>query len=316
MLATLPLIGAVGFMLIEGWGFFDSFYMAVITLTTVGFREVHELGRAGQLFVVGYLVLGLGTFFYGIVQLGERIVRMELGTWFERRKMDSALKGMKNHVIVCGFGRMGRTVCRNLAEKELPFVAIDRNRDALEDCQKLGWVWLLGDATDDEVLVEAGIERARGLASVLDEDADNVYVVLSARILAKTLPIMARASDEKSMAKLKKAGADRVVSLYEAGASKMAELISNPKIEDYAEIDSGEARELDLAEFQVDAQSPYSGRTLAETGLRKRGIVIVGIKRKNGELLLPPKESARIEIDDALIVLGKADAIAKLLARA
>src|SRR5262249_30816787 len=129
-------------------------------------------------------------------------------------------------------------------------------------------------------------------------------------------PIMARASDEKSMLKLKKAGADRVVSLYEAGAAKMAELISNPNVEEFAEISSGEGRELDLAEFNVDAESPYSGRTLAETGLRQRGVVIVGIKRKSGELLLPPKETARIETDDALIVLGKADEVAKLLARA
>jgi voltage-gated potassium channel len=314
MLSALALAGTAGFMLIEGWEFLDALYMAVITLTTVGFREVHELSRGGQIFVIVYLVFGFGAFFYGAVQLGELVMRAELSAWLGKMKMDSTLKSLRNHVIVCGFGRMGRTVCRHLAEKRLPFVVVERNAEAVVDCQRAGWPYLVGDATDDQTLAEAGIARAAGLATVLSEDADNVYVVLSARLLSKELTIMARASDEKSAPKLRKAGADRVVSLYEAGATKIAELLANPNLEEFLELSPTPGREVDIAEIHVDAASPYAGRTVGQSALEERGVLLVGLKRKNGELMLPPKQDTRIEIDDALIAVGRAGAVATLLA--
>lgn len=301
-------------MLIEGWGFFDSLYMAVITITTVGFREVHELGRAGQLFVIVYLLLGFGTFFYGLVELGSSALRFELGEWLGKRRMDMTVKALREHVIVCGFGRMGGVVCRHLAGKKVPFVVIERDGDAAARCSQRGWPVLIGDATDDQTLIDAGIARARGLATVLSEDADNVYVVLSARMLAKTLPIAARASDEKSVPKLRKAGADRIVSLYEAGAAKMSEVVVNPNVEDFAEISAAEGRELDLAELHIDRASPHAGRAVGATELEAPGVVVVGIKRRGGEVSLNPPPTAMIDVDDALIVLGKADAVARLLA--
>lgn len=315
MLAALPLIGALGFMAFEGWNFFDSLYMAVITLTTVGFQEVHPLSTAGRSFTMVFLIAGLGIFFYGVVQFGELVVRAELADWFGRRRMDATLKSMKDHVIVCGFGRMGRVLCRHLAAKGTPFVVLDRDPEAVAPCQDQGWAWLIGDATDDATLVAAGIERARGLATVLEDDADNVYVVLSARLLSKTIQILARASDEKSVPKLQKAGANRVVSLYEASATKMAQLLANPKLEDFMELFAGSSSEVDLAEIHVGATSRYAGVTLDRTDFRERGVIVVGIRRVGGELILPPPSTLTIEADDSLIAVGKAHAIAELVAR-
>jgi len=315
LLAALPLIGAGGFVLVEGWSFFDALYMAVITLTTVGFREVHELSAAGRVFTMVFLVTALGVFFYGVVQLGELVVRAELSDWLRRRRMHAALKSMKDHMIVCGFGRMGRVLCRHLAAKGLCFVALDRDEAALADCRDNGWPWLVGDATDDASLVAAGIERARGLAAVLADDSDNVYVVLSARLLNRNLQILARASDEKSVSKLQKAGADRVVSLYEASATKMAQLLASPNLEDFMEIFTGGGSELDLAEIRVTPGSPYAGTALDKTDFRERGVIVVGIRRGDGELILPPPSSMTIEPEDSLIAVGKARAIAELVER-
>ena len=201
-------------------------YMAVITITTVGFREVHELSRSGQLFVVAYLLLGFGTFFYALLELGGSALRAEFGNWLGKRRMDMIVKALHGHVIVCGFGRMGAVVCRHLVPK------------------------------------------------------------------------------------LRKAGADRIVSLYETGAAKMSEVVVNPNVEDFAEIVAAEGRELDVAELHIDRTSPHAGRAVGATP----GVVVVGIKHKDGQISLNPPQSAVIEVDDALIVLGKTDGVTQLLA--
>lgn len=222
------------------------------------------------------------------------------------------IKNMRDHYIVCGLGRIGSTLCQQLASKKLPFVAIDRNEAALADAQQQGWTWLLGDANDDRTLLAAGIQRARGLAAVLPADADNLYVVLSARLLKRELQIVCRAADDASIAKMQKAGADRVISPYRAGAIKLARLLTNPKLDDFLELLPEQAGGLDLAEIRVAAGGPYAGRTLGETDFRRRGVIIVGIRRANGDLVLPPTGADRLEIDDELIALGQAQAISGL----
>lgn len=313
VLVALPLLGACGFVLIEdGWTFFDGLYMAVTTLSTVGFQEVHPLSTAGRVFVIFYLVIGLGVFLFGIVQLGEMAVRAELRDWLQQRRRGGMIKSMRDHYIVCGMGRIGNTICQQLAAKKLPFVAIDRSLEALADAQQQNWPWLVGDANDDRTLLAAGVERARGLAAVLPADADNLYVVLSARLLRKELQIVCRAADDASITKMEKAGADRVISPYRAGAIKLARLLTNPKLDDFMELLPATAGGLDLGEIRVSADSPYAGRTLSETDFRSRGVIIVGIRRANGELLLPPTGGTRMEVHDELIALGQAQAIAEL----
>jgi voltage-gated potassium channel len=286
--------------------------MAVTTLTTVGFGEVHPLSNPGRAFVIVYLIVGLGVFSYGLVQLGETAVRTEMSYWLGKRRRSGMLKTMQNHYIICGFGRMGRTLCRQLADKRLPFVIVEKQEGTLAEAQQRDWPWIVGDASDDRTLREAGIERARGLASVLSSDADNLYVVLSARLLSKHLQIVSRASDETSVAKMEKAGANRVISLYSAGAVKMAQMLANPDLEDFIEIFTSHGSGLDLAEIHVTANGPYAGRTLGETDFRTRGIIIVGVRRANGELVLPASGSVMLAVDDELIALGKAEAISEI----
>lgn len=315
LLMALTLFGAFGFMLIEEWGFLDSLYMAVITITTVGFEEIRPLSGGGRIFVIAYLALGIGVFFYGIVQIGEIVLRAQFGEWLGRRKLEKAIKTMKNHLIICGFGRMGRQISRQLAAKGLPFVVIDREEEALSECREEGWTWILGDATDDRVLEEAGVTEARGLATVLPSDADNVYVILSARLLSPKIQIIARAGDEKSVVKMERAGANRVVSLYATGAMKIAHFLIHPSVERFLEVITAEGRELDLAEVHVTERAPYAGKALMETDFSSQGIIIVGIRRPGGELLLPPPSAATLDPGDLLIALGKAEAIENLIQR-
>ena len=313
LLASLGLIGALGFQIIEGWNFSDAIFMAVTTLTTVGYGEIHPLSDSGRLFVILYLVMGLGLFLFGIVQLGEVVLRTQLRDWLGRKRMDTAIKQLNGHYIVCGFGRMGRTLCQQFSLRGLPFVVVDKNAESLIICQENGWHHIRGDATDDEVLTNAGVTKAKGLAVVVGSDADNLYVVLSARLLNKELTIIARSSDDKSAKKLQQAGATRVVSLYSTGAMKAASLLLNPNVDHFFETVSAGNNAINLTEISVPQGSPYAGKALNRTDFGKRGVVIVGLRRGVDELLLPVPGTEEIRIGDSLIALGKAEAIAALI---
>jgi voltage-gated potassium channel len=310
---VLTAIGTIGFHWIEGWDFLDSLYMAVITLTTVGFNEVHPLGPGGRIFAMVFLVVGLGVFMYGAVALGEFVVQAQLGAWLGRNKMSTTLLKMKNHFIICGFGRFGRSLCEELAARGLPFVIVEADAEVAAYCQEQGYVFLVGDATEDAVLRDAGIERARGIACTLPSDAANLYVVMSARLLQKDLQILSRATTEKDAMKLRRAGADRVISLYATGAAKMAQLMANPRVEDFFEVVTAKGKSMDIAEVQVAPKASYAGRTLAQSGFRDRGIMVVGIRRASGELLIPPGPNDAIDVGDCLIVMGKVGAVQLLL---
>jgi voltage-gated potassium channel len=309
LLATLTFVGVMGFMTIEGWDFLEALYMSIITLSTVGYREVQPLSDAGRVFVIVYLVAGLGVFFYGVAQIGEAVLQAQLCDWFGRRRMEKIIRKMKDHYVVCGFGRMGRHVCAQLAAKGLPFVAIDKDEDVLLECKEKDWLFVQGDATEDRILSHAGIEQARGLAAVLPKDADNVYVTLSARILAPDVQIIARASDEKGVTKMRKAGASRVVSLYTAGAVKIAHFFIHPNVNEFLDVVTTEGTELDLAEVAVKPETPFAGQTIEEADFAAKGVVIVGLREATGRLLLPPRRDQQIQAGDSLIALGRADVI-------
>jgi voltage-gated potassium channel len=313
ILLLLTTTGTLWFWQIERWSLLDSLYMTVITLSTVGFHEVRPLSPRGRVFLIVFLVTGLGVFLFSIVQIGELIVRAEMGNWRRRRSMYSALKSLEGHCIVCGFGRMGRRICQHLAERKSSFVAIDRSETLVAECEERGWPYVCDDATRDETLRDAGVAHARGLAAVLNDDADNLFVVLSARLLVPKLQIIAREMDETSARKMEKAGANRVVSLYATGAATMAQLLVNPQVEDFFELVPARGIGLDLAEIRVNGESPYVDKSLAETDFRDRGVIIVAIRRPNGEVLLPPPASTIIRRDDELIALGKGAAISQFL---
>lgn len=314
LLLLLTTVGTVGLRIIEGADWLDCLFMTVITLTTVGYGEVVPLSPAGKLFIVGFLVVGLSVFTYSAFQLGQWIVSAQMRSILERRRMEKRINTLLDHYIVCGTGRMGETIARYLHERKKPFVVIDSREERLKEvCEARGWLFLHGDATDDEVLLKAGIKRAKALASTLATDADNVYVVLTARLLAKDLQIIARASDEKAVQKLERAGATRVISPFSTGAVKMARFMISPNIEDFLEIADTHGSDWELADVQVHAQSPYIGRQLLETDLREQGVMVIGIRRANGERLMPPPGSAVIQPDDSLFVFGSPAAVNRMI---
>lgn len=315
MLLLLTMAGTVGLkVVVRDATWFDCFYMAIITLTTVGFAETVELGQAGRLFIVGYLIVGIGVFTYCASQIGGWIVNVQMGRLLERRRMERELSKMKHHYIICGLGRMGEIIALQLCQRGLPFVVVDIDENVVEaTCTRNGWLYVLGDATDDIVLQKAGIERASALATVLPTDADNVYVTLSARMNSEKIQIIARSSTEKAVQKLERAGATRVVSPFTTGAMKMARFMLNPAIEDFLEVADNHGNELELADVQIDESSPYVGQRLMETDLRERGVMIVGIRRANGERLMPPPGTASIEAGDSLFAFGSNQAISRLV---
>lgn len=307
LLLALTLLGTIGLRLTTDASWFDCLYMAVITLTTVGYGESIPLDDDARLFIIGYLGMSIGVFTFSAFQLGSILVSSQTQEFWRRRRMTTAIERLSGHFIICGIGRMGTIIGEYLQQRHQPFVIIDRDEQRVADiCEERGWLAIVGDATDDQTLLDAGITRARSLASVLPTDSDNVYVVLSARMLATSLQIIARASNEKAVQKLEHAGATRVVSPFTSGAVKMARFMLTPSIEDFLEIADAQGRELELAEVQIPPDSPYVGMTLADTDLRQRGIMVIGIRRANGVLLMPPAGNVMILSGDSLFAFGSA----------
>jgi voltage-gated potassium channel len=315
LLMLLMGVGVIGFRLTtnpqQDW--FDCLYLSVITLTTLGSKDPGT-DVASKLFVICYLLSGLGIFTYGAFQVGSWVVSSEFRRYLEKGRMRKRISQMNGHAIVCGQGRMGLTICEYLADRKQPFVVIDRDEEQVVTlCEEHKWPFVIGDATDDDTLLAAGIERAGSLTTTLKTDSDNLYVVVSAMLLNNQLKIIARASDEKAVIKLKKAGATRVVSPFRTGAVRMARFMLNPTLEDFLEIADSKGNELELAEIQITSGNPYVGKELRETDLRERGVMVIGISRPSGEKLMPPPDDAVINIDDSLFVFGKSDAVQRVL---
>lgn len=310
MLFSLTLVGAVGFRLLSGSSWVDCTYMAVITLTTVGYREAVPLDDAGKMFVIVYLMLGIGTFTYSAFYLGQLIVGLRVSPVWERRRMKKEIGRISNHFIVCGYGRMGHAMCDYLSARGKQFVVIDRDPDHIRTaCEEHNWPHIVGDATDDEILIAAGIKQARSLASALHSDADNVYVVLSARLLNPQIQIISRASDEAAVVKIQRAGADRVISPFSTAGVKMARMMLHPSIEDFLEIADARGNDLEVAEIQISEANRYAGKKLHETDLSDKGVMVIGIRRVDGEQLMPPPGSAILHSGDRLFVFGTAVAV-------
>ena len=317
LLLLITLIGTLGFKFFAknpNATWIDCLFMTITTMTTVGYGEVVELGQGGRLFVIVFLAAGFAIFSYGVVEMGRWIFSPDARHFLEKRRMEREIQKLDGHFIVCGFGRMGWTICEHLRDRGKPFVVIDTNETLLRTgCSAENWLFVVGDASDDGVLMQAGIQRARALATVLPTDADNVYVVLTARLLSAKLQITARASDDEAALKLERAGANRVVSPYSTGAQKIARFMLNPNIEDFLEIADQRGQDLELADVQIARDSPYVGKKLMETDLRELGVMIVGIRRRNGERLMPPPGSAVIEPGDCLFAFGSAAAVNRMI---
>jgi voltage-gated potassium channel len=288
--------------------------MSVITLTTVGFREVHPLSEAGRWVVIVYLVFGLGAFLYALTQIGEFILRAQLRNVVGKKRMEKKIAKLSQHYVICGYGRMGEALYKNLVEKHESPVVIEKCIEKCTELQNDGVLCIHGDTTDDRILLKAGVDRAKGVAVVLAHDADNLYVVMSSRLLNKDIQILSRASDEKNESKMMRAGANRIVSPYKSGAARMAQLLANPNLDDFIEIFDSKGSEFDLAQIKVDASAAYLNQKLSQSDFTERGIMIVGVRKKGGELLMPPNKDTLIEENDILIAMGKSLAVQELFA--
>ena len=314
-LGVITVAGVLGYMVFEGWSFTDALYMTVITLTTVGYKEVRDLDATGQLWTMFLLVTGVGTLFYAAVSSVELVVEGTIRGYFGRRRMQSAIGKLSGHYILCGHGRVGRQVALEFARDGVPFVVVDGDPDTVEECVAEGYLALLGEATDDGVLREVGVGRAKGLVAAVGSDADNVFIVLSARKLNPGLNIVARAGSEESAAKLEIAGADRTLSPYAVGGRRLASLATQPLIVDFLDVVTrGEKGiEFRLEEFGVPEDSSIADHTIGDLRIGERtGAMILATRTREGAFDTIPSANDRIRAGDTLVVLGTREQISRL----
>jgi voltage-gated potassium channel len=298
--------GTIGYTLIEKWPVFDSLYMTIITLTTVGYEEVHALTKAGRMFSILLILFGVGAMLYALGVGARVLLEGEIRDILGRRQLSKKIENIRNHYIICGYGRMGNIICKEMVQNRAPFVVIENNPDVVAAMDK-DILSMQGDSTQDAVLKQAGIDRAKGLISVLSSDADNLYVVLSARGLNPQLRIVARAGEEGSSQKLLRAGADNVVSPYYIGGIRIAHTLLKPAVVDFIEFATrSQNMELQMEEVRVKEKSQIVDQSLDESGIRKDlGIIIVAIKRETGEMEFNPTSTSIIRKGDTLIAMGR-----------
>lgn len=311
---TIITFGTTGFTLIEGWHLFDSLYMTVITLSTVGFSEVHPLSDAGKAFAIFLILMGVGVVALVFSTITRFLLQRQMRWIFERKGMQQKIDEMSEHTIICGYGRLSRITSMQLKSASLPLIIIEKDPVAANLAESAGHLVLVGDATIDQTLLSAGIMRAKRLVSLLSNDADNLYVILASRELNKELFIMSRAEDEASERRLKRAGANRVMSPYTVGARKIADGILRPFVTDFIDVAvSDPSVEMQIEEIQIPQNSTISGKSLEQSEIRqKTNVIVAAMINSKGEMTFNPAGKALIEAGSILIALGLKNDLSKL----
>lgn len=308
------IFGATGFYLIEGFSLLDSIYLATETVTTVGYGDLSPKTAPGRIFAIFFMLIGGGTVLYALTSLVQALIQSELFSILNNRRKLKEMQKLSNHFIICGAGRVGRRIIRSLVNQKIPFVVIERDEKKVAEFIETGDFVIIGDATSEELLRRAGVDRANGLATCLADDAANVYVVLTARGMNEKLHIVARAVEEEAEPKLIRAGASRVVAPTIIGSQTMARALLKPAIADF--MDSIVAETLDLAfeEVTIGTHSQYVNKKLKNTNIRSElDSVIVAIRRKTGEMLFHPSGETVIHEGDLLIIIGRGESLQKLV---
>jgi len=314
LLVSVLTAGTVGFEMLEGWGFMDALYMTVITISTVGYQEVRPLGEAGRVFNMVLIFFGLGTTTYVAASVVQFMVEGRIRAIMGRRRLDRKIDRLSHHYIICGYGRIGRILCQTLRQKPVSLVVIEKTPDLIPVLEQDRVLYVQGDATSEDVLKRAGIERAKGLVAVLATDTDNVFLVLTARQLAPELMIIARTSREESRNKLRAAGANIVESPYEMGAFRLAQRIMRPAVTSFLEFAFSQARkDIQLEELAVSEASALARVSLKDSGIRQNfNLIIIAINKADGTMLFNPSFEAVLMPGDTVIAVGEVENLDKL----
>lgn len=315
-LALLILViagGTCGFKLVEGWSWTDSFYMTIITISTVGFGEVHNLSFYGKIFTSILIISSFGTFGFAITSITTYVVGGDYRLYLNEYKTNKAIKKMEKHVIICGLGRVGRQVAEDLIARKMPIVIIENNPQVINDFKdREGYVIIDGDATQDEKLLQARIHESRGIITCMPKDADNLYVVLASREMSKEITIITRASTTQAVSKLKIAGANNVITPDAVGGSHMATLISNPDVMEFLDIiriQGSQGPNIESISFN-ELPEAFQNKTIGQlSGNKVTGVTIIGFKSPDGEYIINPDDNIEVEANSKLFVLGNPDQI-------
>jgi len=315
LIILLILFGTAGYMIIEKWSFVDSLYMTIITLSTVGYKEIHPLSQNGRLFTIVFISFGLLVLAIIISKITSIILQGELGKILGRRKMEKKIQNLKNHYIICGLGNVGVTCLNELTKMNIPVVGIDRNIEVIEEIQNSGSTLLIkGDATEDTILIKAGIERAKGIITCLPEDAENLYVVITARSLKPDIRIIAMANEERALRKIKNAGADYVILPKQIAGLRMASVAIRPDVVSFLDVMMRDVEESwRIEQAVVPKNSPFIGKSLREAEIpSKTGLLVIAMRKKDGEFLYNPPAGTILEKEDILLVLGNQERLERL----
>ncbi|MBI5064352.1 MAG: potassium channel protein [Desulfatitalea sp.] len=299
-------IGTAGYMLIEGWSAIDALYMTITTLATVGYGEVHPLSTQGRIFSMALIVLGVGFFFYVAAAVIQFMVEGRILLLLGRRKLDRKIDRLKNHYIICGYGRIGKVICDKLQRENFGLVVIDKNPEYIDTFESKKMIYLCANAGEEAVLLKAGLHRAKGLIAALATDIDNVFLVLTARQLAPRLNIIARAGNEAAKTKLTAAGANTVEAPYEMGAATMAQRIIRPTVTSFLDLAfAHHHKDIQMEEIPVATSSALNGLMLKDSGIRQQyHLIIIAIKKADDQMLFNPSFEAILKAGDTVIAVG------------
>lgn len=306
-LILIFIIGTIGYHNIEGWSLAESLYMTAITLSTIGYGDFYPVTDVGRFFTVLLVIFGVGTMLYTIGLLTETMVEARLQSLMGKGKVEKMINKLNNHYIICGCGRIGFLICKELTAEKVPFVVIENNPEIIQKIESEGFIYYKGDAAQDKTLIAAGIKRAKGIVCALPTDPENLYVILTAKELNPDIYILSRSEELESEHRLLRAGADRVMSPYTLGGMRMAMAITKPAMLDFIEITTRrQSLELRMEEVSVCEGSKFVGKSLEESEIRQQyGLIIIAVKKDTGQMIFNPMANYVISTCDKVIALGE-----------